>query len=337
MLVLGLLGLASATQSEAYEIRPRLGLHEAMTLAASECLLVSPQAPWSCHLYSSRLEKLAAGKPAYAYGGLERAVRWPDDPTRQIGVSSLFKFAFNASFYCPRHLRNNPEIGNAGLLCSSHFGRLQFWHAMVSETGETRSETLRKMLAWSRFTFEVATGRISPDTDYCQYFGENNSAIASKMKPENFPFCITEDNEQGWQISTLFSMKCSHPIWSGRCTAVTGLVADSLSRSAATGALLHVIQDSYSQSHAARGPGNGATFEPRIECLFPTRFYDYRLQTTHVHRAADKVPVFAPSCLRGGEVDDAITASAMALWHVRQRSDPDELVAYLERRVFGRD
>lgn len=324
------------TPAHAYEIRPRQGIHEAITVAALDCLAISSdQQPQDCDRYASHLAYLSEDPLGYSYGELEQAVRWPDDPTRQIRPATLIKFGFNASLNCPRYLRRSPELGNAGLLCSSHYGDLQFFHAMVSQTGETAQQTRAKILDWARFTFEVATGRIDPTMDYCEYFRSPSSSIADSMAPASFPFCRSEARPNGWRISTLFSLQCRNPISSQTCTEVTGLSASTLSRRTALGALLHLIQDSFSQSHVMRGTREGATYMALVECSLPSRFYDYRAQNASHHRVANDIPQFGTSCATSAEADDVITASAMTLWYVRERSEPAEFVRYLERRVVG--
>ena len=100
----------------------------------------------------------------------------------------------------------------------------------------------------------------------------------------------------------------------------------------ARGALLHVIQDSFSQSHAMRGPAT-TPFTPRIVCMVPTGFYNYLGQEGHAD--ADHIPALDESCLGNGSIDDPITASAMALHHMDRRTGAREFNCYLQARVFG--
>jgi len=110
---------------------------------------------------------------------------------------------------------------------------------------------------------------------------------------------------------------------------------DGLARITAEGALLHLIQDSYSQSHTVRGtPHVDHTYEARADCYLPTHFYTYWGQLKH--GVADRVPELGATCGNGGEADDVITASAMAIYYVSQRpSTPEVFEAYLQDRVFG--
>ena len=122
-----------------------------------------------------------------------------------------------------------------------------------------------------------------------------------------------------------------------------GEKADALARMAARGALLHMIQDSYSASHAARTigefPSEAGPYTAQISCLFPRHFYQYDKQNPSVHGKADRPPVKATSCASINEADDAVTASAVTLWSLRPESgvSAEDYIAYLKARVFGPD
>lgn len=336
MVALGALVAQGSSAAGAYEIRPKDGIHEAMTLLASECLAAAKGAePRDCLVYGGRIPSLLSRRRPYSYSDLEEASRWPDDPTHQIRGASLLKFGFNARINCPRILRKNPEVGNAGLLCSSHHGTLQFMHAMQSSAGEDTAATRAKILDWARFAFSVATHRVDLNQSYCDYFRRNQTSISSAFAPSSFPFCKANGQTPGWRVSTLFSLKCGNPVSSRNCVEPNEFRDSNLARRNATGAVLHLIQDSFSQSHAARGDSGDPSFSSVVECRLPTAFYNYKRQTSSAHGRADQVPTFARSCGPGAEADDVITASAMALWHIRQRSDPALLISYLENRVFS--
>ena len=204
----------------------------------------------------------------------------------------------------------------------------------------TRKATIDNMLAWSDLTYGVATGRVGAEADYCEHFSQG-SAIDDLMKPNSFPFCSPADGMDSianpWRVHTIFSMRCSNPLSSANCTEFTGDGGAEMARRNATGALLHMVQDSYSQAHAVRGAkpeGNG--FEARIECRKIKSFYNYNDQMDEgaEHSQADKRPRFDTSCFENGSIADPVTASAVLLWHIKNNSDPAIVRGYLSEMVF---
>ncbi|QOJ24712.1 MAG: hypothetical protein HRU78_14595 [Gammaproteobacteria bacterium] len=107
----------------------------------------------------------------------------------------------------------------------SHFGDLQFFHAMASTDGERAFETKIKIMLWAEFLWNVMTQDLEPATKL------NSINIAG------FDFF----EKKNWTIQDLFmiSYKASH------------IKKDNLS-DIAFGSLLHMIQDSFSESHVIR-------------------------------------------------------------------------------------
>jgi hypothetical protein len=121
---------------------------------------------------------------------------------------------------------------------------------------------------------------------------------------------------------------------------------------AARGALLHLVQDSFSQSHTSRRVGSALPddggpdgFEPRVVCRYPTVYFNYFSQETKkkgAHKKADPSPRRDDSCEDDSrtpepgdpETDDVVTASAMVLWHL-EYGTAESLEEYLLSRVFG--
>jgi hypothetical protein len=206
--------------------------------------------------------------------------------------------------------------------------------AAGNQVPEDAATTRSKILAWAAFTYDVATGRIPQTANYCSHFGGSGSPIASSMVPEGFPFCSTSG--QAWTVGRFFTLRCGSPvIFEGNCGGVQG---EGLVETVATGALLHLIQDSYSQSHAYRTDApvldtRGRAL-PRVECGKPRTYFAYTKETQKGHSQADERPQWMASCNEMIEADDVLTASAMTLYHLDRRSPTAEFVAYLERRVF---
>lgn len=97
---------------------------------------------------------------------LRQGVRWPDDPQRKLeGKRATVNFgaAFKAVSYCM-----NGGVHEAGLLCASHFGDLQFLHSMASTSSETTEVTRSKILDWARFSYDYAVGRLNDSDVLCE-------------------------------------------------------------------------------------------------------------------------------------------------------------------------
>src|ERR1044071_4061870 len=137
-----------------YEIAPRQNVHETLTLMASDCLRRAPRearlsaclsSPASVMnnkvLKNADLDLSALGLGEVPAKELEKAVKWPDDPTGEISGLTIIKFGIKMLSQCEKYYTGGV---NHGLLCSSHYGSLQFWHAMASSPEEPTAETQRK-------------------------------------------------------------------------------------------------------------------------------------------------------------------------------------------------
>ena len=103
---------------------------------------------------------------------------------------------------------------------------------------------------------------------------------------------------------------------------------------------MHLVQDSYSQSHVGR-PINGVAvaymgpFTATVACTFPLRYFDYGAQAYYEnHSAGDDRPVLDSSC-RSGPVAEPVTASAVIAWKIGHGRPTAEMVAWLAAHVFG--
>ncbi len=106
------------------------------------------------------------------------------------------------------------------LLARSHFGDLQCFHSMASKNGESVHETLSHILEWSEFLYRVSIGNIDPELTI--------GAISIGRMHEWFP-------GEAKEIKSIF---------------LVGRMGDVRKR--AIGALMHIIQDSFSASHVER-------------------------------------------------------------------------------------
>ena len=114
---------------------------------------------------------------------------------------------------------------SASLLVRSHFGDMQFLHAMGAVDGEAPDVTQRRVLMWAEFTWKVATLRIRGD------------AIVAKQEVAGIPEVF---GTNGWSVQDLFAL--GNP--NIRKPAYLAAVA--------FGCLLHTVQDSFSKAHVSR-------------------------------------------------------------------------------------
>jgi hypothetical protein len=269
------------------------------------------------------------------YPNLGQAVRWADDPTRQMVGPSIVKFGASMAARCERIARQRDLTAENGLLCNSHFGEMQFFHAQAADSGEAAVDTHDKVFGWAEFLFRVAAHMTDEElnTPYCDYFARRN-VFHEAMLPSPRAFHCGEPGRKGWTLTTLFNLKCDNMFSSLECDEVVDATRFDRARIYAAGAILHMIQDSYSQSHCERGDCRGPRGKPvsKVECVPITMFTTYRGQVDH--GAADWEPDFADSCHARAAIDDPITASAVALWHIQKKSPVEIFLADLHR-VFS--
>lgn len=231
-------------------------------------------------IYDCDADQIICGNPDVEYAPLSvlAGVRWNDDPpfrlnntsiteckidetirviTQPVCWAKLFKYAeFNASSesYDASHTASN-------LMFRSHFGDLQFIHAMASKDGEKAEETQRKILMWAEFTWRVALGE----------FGHGH--LLKEIPVTGFSIFF---GNVGWNVQDLFTL--GNP----QLRKNLGDVA--------FGSLLHMVEDSFARGHASRSEGvfgetclGGRTGKPgTIQA-----FHSYQNQDHDKHGQAD--------------------------------------------------
>ncbi|MGQ0659291.1 hypothetical protein, partial [Sphingosinicella sp.] len=140
-----------AGRAVAYDIRPVAGVHEAFTLLAQRCQTEAGAAqPRDCLRYADEVSRWIGRRPDSTYDPLQLAVRWADDPLRQLSsAAGTLRYGRSMSSSCPRVVRETAAIDRMSLTCASHFGPLQFFHAMTSANNETAEQTRARILDWS--------------------------------------------------------------------------------------------------------------------------------------------------------------------------------------------
>lgn len=169
-------------------------------------------------------------------------VRWNDDPPFRLNAGEAKNTAckitetirFTTQPDCwgqlfrdakKRATQGQPLDAESGasLLGRSHFGDLQFLHAMASKDGEPAIETRKRILMWAEFTWKVGRGDCELGTEL------KNVSIAGF--DEFF-------GRSGWTVQDLFTL--GNPPLRPRI------------KEAAFGSLLHMVQDSFAKGHVDR-------------------------------------------------------------------------------------
>lgn len=324
-----LVGIGSASvflePASAFNISAKGRVHERLTRLAELCLQAGQQQ--QCTLPAN---KAAFDRVDWKRGKYWRAVRWPDDPTDQAGSVSVVKFAVNAGLgRCAKYL--DPGKPFAGLMCNSHYGNFQFMHAMKSVADEDPQQTKALIGAWTLFAYRVASGKIDVEADYCTTMRQQGGLLSGALAPADFPYCQDRQENgvayKAWRVRTLFTLKCHNAFSSAVCNETIGETGRNHARAAATGALLHLIQDSFSSSHTGRSKVNPTgPYSAIVDCAPVREFYFYSANKQN-HGAADKKPHFNENCRSKAPVLDPVTASAQILDLIERKDGAAEAAA----------
>jgi hypothetical protein len=180
-----------------------------------------------------------------------RGVTWNDDPACMLFTDNAYTyrldnfvhntgagwlFKFQEGEYFPEDKTN--------ITGRSHFGDLQFVHAMASVNNEDPEETLAKIMLWAEFTYNVAINNkvlASVKLGDIPYQTESSQKYTTKV-PVTFTlsdfFKNNTDPTPSMTVSGLFR----------RFSLYQGYMIDRR----ALGSLLHLIQDSFAKGHTKR-------------------------------------------------------------------------------------
>lgn len=217
-----------------------------------------------------------------------RGVRWNDDPLTLLPdhPSVWFDNFKNAS-------ENSDRItDHYDLFYRSHHHDLQFLHAMASSDEEKARDTQKAVMMWSEFSYKVATGFIPVHTRFSKMY-----QFLSPEATHTFKKYFTNDGlRKNWTPAYLFSLKCVRQKVGQNlftpldCSETDWMAAKENVQNIALGSLLHVIQDSFSDSHVSRNPEYEGEYSLIHGRSAINTFNAYTKQSFNLHRGADGYP-----------------------------------------------
>lgn len=225
-------------------------------------------------------------------------VRWNDDPPFRMNVNQAPSTScktketirFETQPMCWVTLFQDANKGAArgkkygqgdAMLYRTHFGDLQFLHAMASRDGEPASETKARMMGWFEFTWRAAQGEYTLDT---------------RLKNINNPTIQEAFGRTEWRLLDLYTQ--------GAGSGLRRHVDDI-----AFGSLLHTLQDSYAAGHVEREESSGSQ-RCSAEAVSATApgailaFHAYNHQDHKMHAQADSRNAFMRQLQEKGNVVD---------------------------------
>ncbi|OZI67427.1 hypothetical protein CAL28_04500 [Bordetella genomosp. 11] len=279
-------------------------VHEAITLDALDC-----HAPAGEEASCVTMDEVRRNQ-ILLYG-----VRWPDDPPFPLNRKSpprmadcnpdvtlrstaqprcwraLFVDAERIAAERAQQQPGRPAFGPGDyLLYRSHFGDLSFFHAMGTYDGEPARDTIAHMRMWAQFLWGVATRRIPVD----RYL----RSVDVERLGTYFPGDMTATN-----------------------LLATGIVeVRARLDQVALGALLHMVQDSFSHAHTERAPETGAACEGLPRFAQPgkvVQFYSYALQNARLHDREDTFAALAVQTLQTRPNVADVTGAFLTLYRER--------------------
>lgn len=231
-------------------------------------------------------EVCAGDRATTAPAAVLAGVRWNDDPpfrmaanqssgsrckrsetirfeTQPICWATLFEDANR------RAARNESFGAGDAILYRTHFGDLQFLHAMASRDGEAASETQAKLMGWFEFSWRASMGEFTLDT---------------RLKDVQIPVVQAAFGHSEWRLLDLYTQG-----------AGGGLRREL--KDVAFGSLLHALEDSYAAGHVDREESSGTS-----RCLAGSigfaapgvirEFHAYNHQDHSLHGEADSREAF---------------------------------------------
>jgi len=280
-------------------------VHEEITRRAHLCSLVMQDI--ESHCTDSKINLTSAQEARLKY--LRWGVEWNDDPNNLIRTNLVSVWLY---WLTDAHKKKNQIDTQYALEYRSHYGDLQFLHAMASD-GDTAEQTRSNVLSWAQFAYGVATGNIKP-------------SLTLGQLQENFPFTRKfQGAKLSWTVRQLFTN-----VGDFKRMYADVAVDDSGIADIAAGALLHTLEDSFSCTHVTRLEATDDD-EPANAI---TRWNNYSKQDPKCHQSADRPPEWLDGDDIGKQAVVRWSAELLRRIDARQPWSPD-VEKYLTDKVFA--
>jgi hypothetical protein len=247
-------------------------------------------------MYGCDIDACVGGEATAAPAAVLAGVRWNDDPPFRMSrsqangtkckVSETIRFETQPSCWVTLFMDANKGAASGkqygpgdAMLYRTHFGDLQFLHAMASRDGEPASETKQRIMGWFEFTSRTALGEYKLDT---------------RLRDIDNPAVQLAFGRSEWRLLDLFTQ--------GASGGLRRRIDD-----VAFGSLLHTVQDSYAGGHAAREESSGAhqCAARGVNVTAPgaiLEFHAYNHQDHAAHAEADSRAAFVRRAQEPGDV-----------------------------------
>jgi len=198
---------------------------------------------------------------------------------------------------------------NGVILNRSHFGDMQFLHSMASRVGDRAQDTKLSILIWAEFAYKVASGSIPAHAmlrdvlvnGFTRFFPNQEATV------ENL-FLMGDETYRGNQLKDF-----------------------------AFGTLLHIVQDSFSESHVSRDLSTQGTF---CSCPYTDRspakiekFLVYSSQDPAEHKDEDTYEALINDAAKYSP--NLIDVGKILTEFYKQNSNWDVVKKYLDECVFA--
>jgi len=234
-------------------------------------------------------------RQAYAKAGVPLSdeviagVRWNDNPpAMRLGPlsgscdmrcwTSMLRIDRTALEILSRREQSIPAL-------RSHFGDMQFLHAMAARSGESARDTREKAMRWAQFSYRVARGEIGARANV--FALRDTGSTMDPATREWVSALFRAPEKKLWRVQDVFLPKAGEL------------------RLVAFGTFLHLVEDSYSASHVRRvtqrRQQNGC---PSYDGSDPiVEFRTYVGQDTEKHAICDDAPDWLESARAGSPID----------------------------------
>lgn len=241
--------------------------------------------------------------PSTINDSLIRGNWWADDPNQNLYKARQVVWLGNM-INAERRAKSGSHVIDQKykIHYRSHYGDMQFLHSMAYKDGISALETRDKIYMWLEFLYQIATKQIGPSTKFSEVDIQGLSKYFNR--------------HQHWEIRWVMQPRY---LLSRK---------DDFSEHA-IGAMLHLIQDSYSTSHVER------VFEPTSRCQYGyiSRFYSYSNQNSKKHGESDTWEGYEKTSYP--ESSNPITVGAHMMAFAKSSADwKTKVLPYLDSTVF---